>query len=169
MKAGIIRSPCPMMRSPARAPPVKSATPAIFALRLVAGRVPGSEGGPIILRCQRVESMLDRRNVPQAAILIAAIGSSFVPRCAVHLPLELPTRRCKVRGRTLNQELVLRTRDQLGGTMTSRQLMGFMGTMVFVACILPAQAQQAPDPRVAELVQSGKLRVALGLAVPYWP
>lgn len=50
--------------------------------------------------------------------------------------------------------------------MTSKQLMRFIGTMVFVVCVLPAQAQQAPDPRVADLVQSGKLRVALGLGSP---
>jgi len=50
--------------------------------------------------------------------------------------------------------------------MTSKQLMRFIGTMVFVACVLPAQAQQAPDPRVADLVQSGKLRIALGLGSP---
>jgi polar amino acid transport system substrate-binding protein len=49
--------------------------------------------------------------------------------------------------------------------MTSKRLMRFIGVMVFVACVLPAQAQ-APDPRVADLAQSGKLRVALGLGSP---
>src|SRR5947207_14897039 len=29
-----------------------------------------------------------------------------------------------------------------------------------------AEAQQAPDPRVADLVQDGKVRVGLGLGVP---
>ena len=50
--------------------------------------------------------------------------------------------------------------------MASKHVMAFIGIAVFVACILPAQAQQAPDPRVADLVQSGKLRVALGLGSP---
>jgi polar amino acid transport system substrate-binding protein len=49
--------------------------------------------------------------------------------------------------------------------MTSKRLMRFIGVMVFVACVLPAHAH-APDPRVADLVQSGKLRVALGLGSP---
>jgi hypothetical protein len=31
---------------------------------------------------------------------------------------------------------------------------------------LAARAEQAPDPRVADLVQSGKLRIALGLGSP---
>jgi polar amino acid transport system substrate-binding protein len=62
--------------------------------------------------------------------------------------------------------MVLRTGDHWEETMTSKQLMRFIGTMVFVACVLPAQAQQAPDPRVGDLVQSGKLRVALGLGSP---
>jgi ABC-type amino acid transport substrate-binding protein len=38
--------------------------------------------------------------------------------------------------------------------------------MTFVACVFAAQAQQAPDPRVADLVQAGKLRIALGLGSP---
>src|SRR5258706_12164296 len=50
--------------------------------------------------------------------------------------------------------------------MTSKHVMAFIGIVAFVACVLPAQAQQAPDPRVADLVQSGKLRVALGLGSP---
>jgi polar amino acid transport system substrate-binding protein len=42
----------------------------------------------------------------------------------------------------------------------------FVGVVALVACVFAAQAQQAPDPRVADLVQSGKLRVALGLGSP---
>ena len=41
-----------------------------------------------------------------------------------------------------------------------------VGFVAFVACVFAAQAQQAPDPRVADLVRSGKLRVALGLGSP---
>ena len=50
--------------------------------------------------------------------------------------------------------------------MTSRRVMAFIGITTFVACVLPVLAQQPPDPRVADLVQSGKLRVALGLGSP---
>jgi polar amino acid transport system substrate-binding protein len=50
--------------------------------------------------------------------------------------------------------------------MTSKHMMAFMGIVAFVACVLAARAEQAPDPRVADLVQSGKLRIALGLGSP---
>jgi len=45
-------------------------------------------------------------------------------------------------------------------------MLRFMGIVTFVACFCAAQAEQASDPRVADLVQSGKLRVALGLGSP---
>ena len=53
-----------------------------------------------------------------------------------------------------------------GKPMTSKHVMAFTGIVAFLACVLPAQAQQAPDPRVVDVVQSGKLRVALGLGSP---
>ena len=53
-----------------------------------------------------------------------------------------------------------------GEPMTSKRVMAFIGITTFVACVLPALAQQPPDPRVTDLVQSGKLRVAIGLGSP---
>jgi polar amino acid transport system substrate-binding protein len=50
--------------------------------------------------------------------------------------------------------------------MISRQAMKLIGITAFVACIFTARAQQAPDPRVADLVRFGKVRVALGLGSP---
>jgi polar amino acid transport system substrate-binding protein len=50
--------------------------------------------------------------------------------------------------------------------MTSKHITAFIGVAAFVACAFAAQAQQANDPRVADLVQSGKLRIALGLGSP---
>jgi polar amino acid transport system substrate-binding protein len=50
--------------------------------------------------------------------------------------------------------------------VTSKRLVAFTAVVSFVACILAVQAQQAPDPRVADLIQSGKLRVGLGLGSP---
>jgi polar amino acid transport system substrate-binding protein len=50
--------------------------------------------------------------------------------------------------------------------MTSKRGMAFIGVIAFVACVFLAQAQQAPDPRVADLIQSGRLRIALGLGSP---
>ena len=50
--------------------------------------------------------------------------------------------------------------------MASKRAMASLGIVAFVACVFAAQAQQAPDPRVADLVRSGKLRVALGLGSP---
>src|ERR1700758_929303 len=49
--------------------------------------------------------------------------------------------------------------------MTSKR-MASIGVIAFVACVFVAQAQQAPDPRVADLIQSGRLRIALGLGSP---
>jgi len=50
--------------------------------------------------------------------------------------------------------------------MTSKHMMAVTVVVAFAAWVLAAQAQQAPDPRVADLIQSGKLRVALGLGSP---
>jgi polar amino acid transport system substrate-binding protein len=50
--------------------------------------------------------------------------------------------------------------------MTSKHMMAVTVVAAFAAWVLAAQAQQAPDPRVADLIQSGKLRVALGLGSP---
>jgi polar amino acid transport system substrate-binding protein len=50
--------------------------------------------------------------------------------------------------------------------MTSKHMIAFIGIVACVACVFAAQAEQAPDPRVADLVQSGKLRIALGLGSP---
>lgn len=50
--------------------------------------------------------------------------------------------------------------------MTPRHIVAFAGMVAFVVCIFSAQAEQAPDQRVADLVQSGKLRIALGLGSP---
>jgi polar amino acid transport system substrate-binding protein len=50
--------------------------------------------------------------------------------------------------------------------MTLRQAMTLIGITAFVAYLFAAQAQQVPDPRVADLVQFGKVRIALGLGSP---
>jgi polar amino acid transport system substrate-binding protein len=50
--------------------------------------------------------------------------------------------------------------------MTSKNVVAFVGIAAFVACLFAARAEQARDPRVADIVQSGKLRVALGLGSP---
>jgi hypothetical protein len=50
--------------------------------------------------------------------------------------------------------------------MTSKGPMAFVGIAIFVACAFAVHAQQAPDPHVADLIQSGKLRVGLGLGSP---
>ena len=50
--------------------------------------------------------------------------------------------------------------------MTPKQIAAFMGIVVLVACVFAAEAEQAADPRVADLIQSGKLRIALGLGSP---
>lgn len=50
--------------------------------------------------------------------------------------------------------------------MASKRMLTFIGITAFVACVFAAQAEQAHDPRIADLVQSGKLRIALGLGSP---
>lgn len=50
--------------------------------------------------------------------------------------------------------------------MTSKREMASIGIIAFVACIFAAHAQQASDPRVADIIRSGKLRAALGLGSP---
>ena len=50
--------------------------------------------------------------------------------------------------------------------MISPRLAIFVSVAGFFACALAVHAQQAPDPRVADIVQSGKLRVGLGLGSP---
>ena len=50
--------------------------------------------------------------------------------------------------------------------MTSKRPTAFVGIAIFVACVFAVHAQPAPDPRVADLIQSGKLRVGLGLGSP---
>jgi polar amino acid transport system substrate-binding protein len=50
--------------------------------------------------------------------------------------------------------------------MTSKNVIAFVGIAAFVACLFAARAEQARDPRVADIVQSGKLRIALGLGSP---
>ncbi len=50
--------------------------------------------------------------------------------------------------------------------MKSKRAMAAVGIVAFVACSFAAQAQQALDPRVADLIQSGKLRTGLGLGSP---
>jgi polar amino acid transport system substrate-binding protein len=53
-----------------------------------------------------------------------------------------------------------------GPTMMTTRIIGALAFTVFVVSALAAHAQQSTDPRVADLVQSGKLRVALGLGAP---
>lgn len=50
--------------------------------------------------------------------------------------------------------------------MRAKRAIGALIFAVIVVSASAAHAQQAPDPRVADLVQSGKLRVALGLGSP---
>jgi polar amino acid transport system substrate-binding protein len=50
--------------------------------------------------------------------------------------------------------------------MTSKRVTASIVILALLACVSGVQAQQAPDPRVADLIQSGKLRVALGLGSP---
>jgi polar amino acid transport system substrate-binding protein len=50
--------------------------------------------------------------------------------------------------------------------MTSKRIIGALLFAVVVVSAFAAHAQQSTDPRVADLVQSGKLRVALGLGAP---
>src|SRR5579863_833820 len=50
--------------------------------------------------------------------------------------------------------------------MTSKRPMAFVGIAILVACVFAVRAQPASDPHVADLIQSGKLRVGLGLGSP---
>jgi polar amino acid transport system substrate-binding protein len=50
--------------------------------------------------------------------------------------------------------------------MTAKRIIGALAFTVVVVGALAARAQQSTDPRVADLIQSGKLRVALGLGAP---
>ena len=50
--------------------------------------------------------------------------------------------------------------------MTAKHVIAALTFTVAVVSALAADAQQSSDPRVADLVQSGKLRVALGLGAP---
>jgi polar amino acid transport system substrate-binding protein len=50
--------------------------------------------------------------------------------------------------------------------MTANRVIGALAFAVVVGSALAAHAQQSTDPRVADLIQSGKLRVALGLGAP---
>jgi len=50
--------------------------------------------------------------------------------------------------------------------MRAKRIVGVLAFTVAVVSALSAYAQQSADPRVADLVQSGKLRVALGLGSP---
>jgi polar amino acid transport system substrate-binding protein len=50
--------------------------------------------------------------------------------------------------------------------MTSKRPMALVAIAALVACVFAVHAQQASDPHVADLVQSGKLRVGLGLGSP---
>ena len=50
--------------------------------------------------------------------------------------------------------------------MTSKGPVAFAAIATLVACVFAVHAQPASDPHVADLVQSGKLRVGLGLGTP---
>src|SRR5262245_26520794 len=50
--------------------------------------------------------------------------------------------------------------------MRAKRIIGALAFTVAVVSAFAAHAQQSADPRVADLVQSGKLRVALGLGSP---
>ena len=51
--------------------------------------------------------------------------------------------------------------------MTPKHIVAVISVVAaFAVCVLAVQAQQVPDPRIADLVQSGKVRVALGLGTP---
>src|SRR5262249_51360845 len=51
-------------------------------------------------------------------------------------------------------------------TMTTKRIIGTLIFTVVVVSALAAHAQQPADPQVSDLIQSGKLRVALGLGSP---
>jgi len=50
--------------------------------------------------------------------------------------------------------------------MVSKRVTASIAILSLLACVSGVQAQQTRDPRVADLIQSGKLRVALGLGSP---
>lgn len=50
--------------------------------------------------------------------------------------------------------------------MTPKRPVAFVGIATLVACVFAVHAQQAPDAHIADLIQSGKLRVGLGLGTP---
>ena len=50
--------------------------------------------------------------------------------------------------------------------MIPKRILAPLVVVAFVVGVLAAHAQQSSDPRIADLVQSGKLRVALGLGSP---
>jgi polar amino acid transport system substrate-binding protein len=50
--------------------------------------------------------------------------------------------------------------------MITNRIIGALAFMIAVSSALAVNAQQSNDPRVADLVQSGKLRVGIGLGTP---
>ena len=44
----------------------------------------------------------------------------------------------------------------------------FTLALTLALAVLEVNAQQVPDPRVADLMQSGKVRVGLGVVAPHW-
>src|SRR5262249_23581426 len=77
-----------------------------------------------------------------------------------HLSHMWPDKRgISLRIQLLHREWLL-ARDNREEPMISRHMTALIGITALVACIFAAQAQQAPDARVADLVQSGKLRIA---------
>jgi branched-subunit amino acid permease len=52
--------------------------------------------------------------------------------------------------------------------MTTKHVIAALTFTLVVVSALAADAQQSTDPRVADLVQSGKLRAALGLGALHW-
>ena len=51
--------------------------------------------------------------------------------------------------------------------MTTKRILACLVIVVAVS-VSTIHAQQSADPRVADIVHAGKLRVGLGEAVPYW-
>ena len=50
--------------------------------------------------------------------------------------------------------------------MIIKRIIGALAFVAVVSSALAVHAQQSTDPRVADLVQSGKLRVGIGLGSP---
>src|SRR5262245_16430091 len=61
---------------------------------------------------------------------------------------------------------VLRGISRMGTTMKAKRIIAALVFVVAVVSVWAADAQWSADPRVTDLVQSGKLRVALGLGSP---